>query len=119
LKGRSDQRFCNDTCRNTYNRIKRELAKVTPPKAAAEIIKIIKRNYEILKREIPGKVIDKYGTIQCDSDVVAQSGLNRRFYTSSFNGSGGTWYCVFDRCYSIQGDNFYMIDSSDQLDIEH
>jgi len=118
LHGRSDQRFCNDTCRNSFNRIKREMEKVSLPSEAVEIIKIIKRNYQILKSEIPGQVIDKYGTIQCNADTIVKNGLNLKYFTSSFGGGEDKWYCVFDRCYCIKGEIVFIIDVRDQLNIK-
>lgn len=118
LHGRSDQRFCNDTCRNTYNRYKRAYEKVYPPDGAAEIIKVIKKNYEVLKQKIPGQFEDKFGVVHCDTNVIVQAGLNLKFYTSSFDSENERWFCIFDRCYCIQGDNFKIISMPEQLGID-
>src|SRR5690606_5358857 len=48
LKGRTDKRFCNDDCRNNFNRAKRRKITDQAPDTIPEIIRIIKRNYQIL-----------------------------------------------------------------------
>jgi len=103
LHGRIDQRFCNDTCRNNYNRAKRQYEKVAPHPNTAEIFRIIKANYEILKKGIPGQ-IPEYNGVICDTKEFMASGINTKFYTSSFKSGKGEWYCVFDYCYTFQSE---------------
>lgn len=51
LKRRTDKRFCNDTCRNTYNRIQRQQRHIPFPEQAKDIIQAIKRNYQIIAKK--------------------------------------------------------------------
>ena len=83
LHGRIDQRFCKDTCRNNYNRTKRQHEKIPPHENAVEISKVIKTNYEVLKRGIPGQTPEYNGLI-CDTHAFLGSGINTKFYTSLF-----------------------------------
>lgn len=103
LHGRIDQRFCNDTCRNNYNRTKRQHEKISPHENAGEIFKVIKSNYEVLKLGIPGQTPEYNGVI-CDTHAFLGSGINTKFYTSSFKSGDHEWYCVFDYCYTSQDD---------------
>lgn len=50
LLGRSDPKFCNDSCRNNFNKSKPRPAKIDPHENQKAIFSIIKRNYDILKR---------------------------------------------------------------------
>jgi predicted nucleic acid-binding Zn ribbon protein len=49
IKGRSDKRFCDDTCRNNFNRKKWQAEQIPISEDALEIIRIIKKNYQLLK----------------------------------------------------------------------
>jgi len=49
LSGRSDKKFCNDTCRNLYNRNRKKNAPEWRSDKEEGIIKAIKKNYDILK----------------------------------------------------------------------
>jgi len=114
LHGRSDQ--VNDYCRNTYNRNKRAYEKIDPHPNAPEIFRIIKKNYEILKQGFPGQIEEKYYTV-CDTEVFVNSGINLKFYTSSFESSDKQWYCIFDRCYSINLEDTMIMDVPEQAEI--
>jgi predicted nucleic acid-binding Zn ribbon protein len=97
LLGRSDQRFCNDTCRNSFNRAKRQALQNTWCEHIPEILKILKNNYAILKTIVP---IETYKEYLLADGSLRKSELNIRFYTSTdIDDNGIMWYCVFDRCY--------------------
>ena len=101
LHGRIDQRLCNDTCRNNYNHTKLQHEKIPPHENAGEITKVIKSNYEILSRGIPGQTPEYNGVIG-DVPTFLGSGIYTKFYTSSFKSGDYEWYCVFDYCYSMR-----------------
>src|SRR5690606_68991 len=48
LRGRSDKRFCNNGCRNNFNRKRRQVLIHQVPQNYREIFKVIKSNYLIL-----------------------------------------------------------------------
>ena len=79
LYGRTDKRFCNDNCRNEFNRRKKQAELLKANEAMPEILRIIKRNYEILR---------SIGEIQADSEIFLEkksarlNGFDFRFYTS-------------------------------------
>lgn len=119
LHGRSDQRFCNDTCRNSYNRKTRAMEKTPMHPNAKAIFDIIKKNYELLKQALPGTVQDGE-TRLLDEHVFFACGINTRYFTSTHTDKDGIlWYCVFDRCYSVVHGSFVMVrDMPDQTDID-
>lgn len=116
LHGRSDQVYCNDHCRNTYNRNKRAAEKVEEHENTPEIFRIIKRNYEILKRG-SGPFEKNEGAFMKTSDFIG-SGVNPKFFTSTtVDEHGQTWRCVFERCFSM-GDEYTLFrDFPDQAEI--
>ena len=105
LKGRTDQRFCNDDCRNKFNRLKRQTEKTLGQLNQKEIIAIIKNNYDILrKRGVPEK-----GVTISDAWSIRSIGINPRFYTSMFGENGETWYCCFDFAWRENSSGHYEI----------
>jgi predicted nucleic acid-binding Zn ribbon protein len=109
LHGRSDQRFCNDSCRNTFNRNLRMAEKAEHHKNIPEIIRIIKRNYEILKPMTKTiTYIDEYKYYD-NLEEFLKTGINPNFFTSTFTDKHGTtWNCVFDCGFCI-ADNGAMV----------
>lgn len=117
LHGRSDQRYCNDTCRNTFNRLKRQQDKIADHQNTPKIIRIIKNNYEILKSHSKRPLIDQ--TLNLPSTILTGEGLNPKFYTSCFTDSQGTeWKCIFERCYSMGDDQSFIQDFPEQAEIK-
>lgn len=102
LHGRSDQRFCNDTCRNTFNRNLRMAEKAEHHKNIPEIIRIIKKNYEILK-PIVRNICFVGDYITYDSvEEFMRLGINTKFFTSIHTDDYDcTWHCVFECGYRI------------------
>ena len=63
--GRSDRKFCNDSCRNTYNRLQRRSMPVTQEEILQEkVISALKRNHALLVKFTPSQnesvIIDAY-----------------------------------------------------------
>jgi len=118
LHGRSDQRFCNDDCRNTFNRHKRAEEKSFQHKHVQAIIGVIKKNYEILWKLYPGPM--PWGrTGMPNLELLLSLGFNPRFYTSSFiDDYGNTWRCVFDRCFCEAETRFEIRDFPRQAELE-
>lgn len=95
LFGRADKRFCNDSCRNNFNRIKRNQQKHKDPLPNSEVFQIIKRNYEILS---------SYNTIKFGEgaikyvarDELIRKGYHFKFFTSIYlDPEGHLWkYCL-------------------------
>lgn len=101
LFGRTDKRFCNDTCRNTFNRAKAEREKIQAHENLPEIFRIIKKNYEILKKKVPN-ALHADESVFTSTGKFLDTGFNPRFFTSIHTTSNGeTWYCCFECCFQI------------------
>lgn len=79
LFGRIDKRFCNDNCRNEFNRKKKQQEIQKANESMPEILKIIKKNYEIL---LSYGAIDENTEFVVSKDNLLQKGFNFRFFTS-------------------------------------
>lgn len=119
LHGRSDQRFCNDTCRNTFNRNIRKAERIPPHPNTREIFEILKKNYQILKKDShPGVIVDQNGHQRYDIADFYATGININFFTSIYiDENGDTWYCVFDRGYFMDYEQAIVKDFPKQADI--
>ncbi|KRT15958.1 hypothetical protein ASU31_10645 [Pedobacter ginsenosidimutans] len=96
MHGRSDQRFCNDNCRNTYNRNKRAADKVKEHENMPEIFRIIKKNYQILKKRCD-RPCEENESFMTDTTALIAEGFNPKFFTSiATDSTGSKWYCVFE-----------------------
>jgi len=77
--GRSDRKFCNDTCRNAYNRNRRKAEAAYVSESQQElIIRVLKRNYRILEKFNP---LHQYSVI---ADRTEMHGLG--FFFNYFTG---------------------------------
>ena len=109
LHGRSDQKFCNDTCRNTFNKKKVKQEKLPPHPLQKAILKIIERNYDILKRAYPHPIVPaRY-------EYIAVARMDKKFdpdfFTSIYQTPDGErWYVCFDRGWRIVGERYHMKD---------
>jgi hypothetical protein len=108
LYGRADQKFCNDTCRNNFNKLKEKVAKTPPHPNEKEIFAIIRRNYDILKRLYPYPIRpERY------EYVIKQRmpyDFKPIFFTGTHYTSAGEWFVCFDRGWRIEGDRYYLKD---------
>lgn len=98
LHGRTDKRFCNDDCRNSYNRAQKQAYKRGANPNIPAILKIIQKNYELLRAN---------GQPETDSHTVISTGspetygIHTKFYTSIYQEGDSTWYCCFDYGWKI------------------
>lgn len=95
LFGRSDRKFCNDTCRNTFNRElrKKKLAEESIPD---QIIKLLKKNYALLLRFNPSQnnevIVDRY--------QLHKAGYAYNYFTGRDQlPDGEIRYRCFDQCW--------------------
>lgn len=117
LHGRSDQRFCNDNCRNTFNRQKRAHEKITEHENMPEILRIIKRNYELLKSTNRNPMEENEGVFMSIGEFN-NLGIDTRFYTSTvIDKDGLIWYCLFERGYRTDKTYAYLQDFPGQAKI--
>src|SRR5690606_34185381 len=79
LRGRSDKRFCNDGCRNNFNRQKKRQMQLRASDTVKDILRSIKENYHILRALEPPYEDAEIGIPLED---VAIRDLNLVFFTS-------------------------------------
>ena len=78
--GRTDRKFCNDTCRNAANRERRKIeAAVFGEDIQEKICKILKKNHALMskynKTQDSGKIVDR--------EKIYREGFNFAFFTSA------------------------------------
>ena len=86
LVGRSDKKFCDDYCRNSYNnRVKR-----SDEKYIQEVNRILRRNRRILKHLCPqGKAVVR-------KEILDQLGYNYSHFSGIYSTKRGTYYFCYD-----------------------
>ncbi|MXV50437.1 hypothetical protein GS399_05580 [Pedobacter sp. HMF7647] len=114
LHGRSDQVFCNDTCRNTYNRGKRRESQGSLDPYIAKVIRVIQRNHQIMIRYMPGgepRVISRYELID--------AGFHFKYFTSiSITRKQEIYHYCFDRGWKeLENGKILLVFSFEQLEI--
>lgn len=107
LKGRADQKFCNDLCRNSFNN--KKLSGST--NFMRKINRILKKNHTILEELNPD---DK--TITYKSKLVKR-GFNFTYYTNSYTTkTGRIYYFVYDQGYSeLEGGKYMLVKKKEDL----
>lgn len=95
LFGRTDKRFCNDSCRNQFNRNKRNQKKTSDLGSFQEISEIIKQNYQILSSYQSLKIGNESMFIVNREELV-RKGYHFKFFTSIYmDDEGSLWkYCL-------------------------
>jgi predicted nucleic acid-binding Zn ribbon protein len=90
LRGRADQKFCNDSCRNSYNN--KKLSGST--NYMRKINRILKKNHAILEENNP---TDKSTTFK---STLEKQGFDFRFYTNTYTTkTGRIYYFCYDQGY--------------------
>jgi len=114
LYGRTDKRFCNDGCRNQFNRTKTLREQQKAHENLPEIFKIIRRNYEILKSFGP---IAPNGGIMSSTGSLKVEGINTKYFTSIYMDGDGMWKFCFERGWLEYEDGGWIIqDRMEQVD---
>ena len=86
LVGRSDKKFCDAYCRNSYNnRIKR-----SDEKFIQKVNRIIRRNRRILKHLCP------QGKAMVRKEILDQLGYNYDHFSGIYKSRLGTYYFCYD-----------------------
>ncbi len=99
LRGRRDQKFCSDHCRNTFNNKLNEDAN----KYMRRINHILRKNRRILSEMNPK------GTRTVDAILLAEEGFNFHYFTNIFKTSKGTYHFCYDQGYKRMDDDRYML----------
>ncbi len=100
LKGRSDQKFCNDHCRSAYNN--RKLRE--PNHTIRSINRILKKNRKILESLNPD------GKITIPDYLLSKKGFDFLYHTHTFmNRKGQTCYFCYEEGYIKLDKNQYRL----------
>lgn len=91
LKGRADQKFCNDLCRNSYNNKKHGAT----TNLMRNINRILKRNYSVLLELNP----DEKSTVL--KSVLEKKEFNFKYHTNIYTTkTGRVYYFCYDQGYA-------------------
>jgi hypothetical protein len=113
---RDDKRFCGDTCRNSFNKQKKAAGKLPVHKNKSEILKIIKRNYEFLRKYAPQGSEDDFSYMEIER-LKDWKEFNPKFYTNIKMIGNRPWYFCFDLGFSISDTIIEFINSQEQAEI--
>ncbi|RZJ33282.1 MAG: hypothetical protein EOO18_09120 [Chryseobacterium sp.] len=93
---------------------KRAAEKVEKHENTPEIFRIIKKNYELLKRGRIRHMDDNEYIMMKTNDFLAD-GVNPKFITSTFTSENGSvWKCFFEMCFSMGKEHTIIKDFPDQ-----
>ena len=102
LKGRSDKRFCDDSCRNTFN----HKARIPDNEVFSPVVNILKKNRAILFKAFdePQKTFTKLQLLEL--------GYNFNYCTDRRTIQGSEYYFCFDMCFEISNDYYVIISAT-------
>ena len=106
LKGRADQKYCNDLCRNAYNN--KKLSGAT--NFMRKINRILKKNHSILEELNPEEKTTTFkGTLE-------KRGFNFNYYTNIYTTkTDRVYYFVYDQGYSeLENLKFMLVKKEEQ-----
>lgn len=100
LRGRADQKFCSDYCRNTFNN-----------KVDTNIKSLIrntngrlKKNYKILAE------LNSGGKTKVSSSKLRDRGFDFQLFTSFYQSkNGNTYFYVYNQGYVAMQNDFYLL----------
>ncbi len=108
LRGRSDQKFCDDHCRSAYNNRK----KADSFSAMRPVNAILRKNYTILSRYYKGR------KVKLRKDDLLRQGFDLEYHTRQYISSDGTaCYCCYDFGYTILEEERALVISKTTLRI--
>jgi hypothetical protein len=100
LKGRADQKFCNDSCRNTYNN--KKLSGST--NYIRKINRLLKKNHTILEALNPEEKTTTF------KSILVKQGFNFDHFTHIYTTkTGRVYYFIYDQGYSELENKKYML----------
>jgi len=105
LKGRADQKYCNDLCRNAFNN--KKLGRTS--NYMRKINRILKKNHSILKKLNPN---DKTTTFR---NTLEKQGFRFDYFTHTYTTrSGRIYFFVYDEGYSeLDNKRFVLVRKED------
>lgn len=107
LKGRKDQKFCSDYCRNTYNNRLNEDA----TSYVRRVNNILRKNRRVLARMNPS------GKVTVDGITLAEEGFNFHYYTNIYTTkTGSVYYFCYEQGYlKLDGDKYMLVHKQDYV----
>ncbi|HYQ56511.1 MAG TPA: hypothetical protein VEP89_04115 [Draconibacterium sp.] len=101
LKGRADQKFCNDSCRNAYNNKKAGGSS----NYMRKINRTLKKNHSILEELNPEEKTTTY------TSTLKKRGFNFAYFTNTYTTKNGrVYYFVYDQGYSeLEGNKLMLV----------
>jgi hypothetical protein len=107
LKGRKDQKFCSDYCRNTFNNRLNEDA----TNYIRRINNILRKNRRILSS------LNPKGKITVDGITLAEEGFNFHYYTNVYKTQKGASYIFcYDQGYlKMENDQYMLVQKQDYV----
>jgi F0F1-type ATP synthase delta subunit len=100
LRGRADQKFCNDLCRNAYNN--KKLGAST--RFMRKINRILKNNHRILKE------LNPEGKTTIFKNTLEKQGFNFNYFTHIYTTQKGrNYFFCYDQGYTELGNNKYLL----------
>jgi len=107
LKGRSDQKFCSDYCRNAYNNRLNHDAN----KQVQRINSILRKNRRILEQ------LNPKGKATVDEMALAELGFNFHYFTNTYETKkGSVYFFVYDYGYlPIENKQYFLVKKQDYV----
>ena len=107
LKGRKDQKFCSDYCRNTYNNRLHEDSN----NYVRRVNNILRKNRRILEKLNPS------GKITVDAITLAEEGFNFHYFTNVYTTQkGAKYYFCYEQGYlKMENDQFMLVIKQDYV----
>lgn len=107
LRGRKDQKFCSDQCRNSFNNRQNEDAN----NYVRRINNILRKNRRILA------TLNPKGKVTVDGIRLAEEGFNFHYFTNIYTTQKGSqYYFCYDQGYlRIENDQYMLVHKQDYV----
>ena len=100
LFGRSDKKFCNDSCRNTYN----NRVNSNKPDIVKNVNSILGKNWRVLKE------LNPTGKVKSHRDQLLMRGFDFEYSTNSYTTKyGDTYKFCYDQGYLLLEDGVVLL----------
>lgn len=100
LRGRADQKFCSDACRNAYNN--KKLSGST--NYIRKINRILKKNHSVLEN------LNQSGKTTLYKSALEKKGYNFKYFTHIYKTRNGRiYYFCYDQGFSVLENNKYLL----------
>lgn len=107
LRGRKDQKFCSDYCRNTFNNRLNEDAN----NYVRRVNNILRKNRRILAK------LNPKGKNTVDGITLAEEGFNFHYYTNIYTTKSGASYifCYDEGYLKLDNDRYMLVQKQDYV----